>query len=297
MLTDNSFKNFDDFHLIDELVKFLLYELKIRNMTITKFSMMNLIFKIKNESGRGSELYSCLPYYWYLKPYSSEVADSFNYLKSYCSLKDDLVILKDSYLDEFKNTEILLNYPEIEDITYNILDDKKYFYTALEKDVYKNYAPFDIMYPFKFEIFDTAFNCRVLSQINCDDYVKALFVCEAKLPSDSYYNHYCVLFSELLTNIDLINDENNLENYWNVFRFPIQEMWKTFTKGVRVQFKDEIYEPYEKIWDLKFKNSLEELSIMVNKTNKFINFDLQDINYTSSQTKMIKTTIGSYLRG
>ena len=50
MPADNSFKNFDDFHLIDELVKFLLYELKIRNMEITKFSMMNMIFKIKNES-------------------------------------------------------------------------------------------------------------------------------------------------------------------------------------------------------------------------------------------------------
>ena len=123
MPADNSFKNFDDFHLIDELVKFLLYELKIRNMEITKFSMMNLIFKIKNESGSDSELYSRLPYFWYLRPYSDDVVDSFNYLKSYCFLKDDSVILKDSYLDEFKNAEIL--FPEIEDIVYNILDDEK----------------------------------------------------------------------------------------------------------------------------------------------------------------------------
>ena len=75
------------------------------------------------------------------------------------------------------------------------------------------------MYPFKFEIFDIASKYRLLSQINCDDYVKALFECEAKLPCDSYYNQFNVLFSELLTNIDLVNDENNLESYWNVFSF------------------------------------------------------------------------------
>ena len=80
-----------------------------------------------------------------------------------------------------------------------------------------------------------------------------------------------------------------------MFSVSISEMWKTFTKGVRVHFRDEIYEPYEKIWDLKFKNSLEELSVIVNRTNRYVNFDFKDINYSPSQEKMINTTIGSYL--
>lgn len=283
---------------IDELMKYLLYELKIRNMPITKFRMLKLIFKIKKELGEDCELYSELPYYWYYYgPYSGEVVDSLNFIKPKCEQRGNSIILKNLYLDEFSNNNIISNYPEIEPITQNILNNRDAFYAVLEKDIYKKYAPFDIMYPFKFDIYDIADNMRSTNSFNTDSYVKTLFKCESKLPCDKYYNEYSDLFSQFLTNIDFINEENNIENYWKALRFPIQELWKTFTKGVRVQYKDDTYIPDEKLWDLKFKNSLNELNIIINKTNEYLNNDFKDTYYTSSQKKMINATIGSYLRG
>ena len=282
---------------LDELMKYLLYELKIRDMTISKFRMLKLIFKIKKELDADCELYSELPYYWYYYgPYSGEVVDSLNYIKPKCDQRGNSFILKERYLNEFENNNLIHNYPEIKTITQNILQDRDAFYTTLEKDIYKEYAPFDIMYPFKFDIYDIAANMRSASSLNTDSYVKTLFKCEAKLPCDKYYNEYSDLFSKFLTNIDFINEENNFENYWKGLRFPIQELWKTFTKGVRVQYKDDAYKSDEKLWDLKFKNSLNELNITINETNEYIHNNFKDTYYTPSQKRMINTTIGSYLR-
>ena len=190
------------------------------------------------------------------------------------------------------------NFPEIERITHNLLQDREKFYTTLEKDTYREYAPFDIMYPFKFDVYDIANNKRSSKQFDPDKYVKAIFKCESKLPCDPYYNEYCNLFSKFSTNIDFINEENNFDICWNLLRDPIQDLWKTFTKGVRVQFKDDFYKSKESQWDLNFKNSLKELSITINKTNDYVNLDDSNINdYSPSQKKMINTTIGGYLRG
>ena len=281
---------------IDDLIKYLLYELKIKEMPITKFRMLKLIFKIKKELGGDCELYSELPYYWYYYgPYSREIVDSINFFKPQCDLRGNSIILKDSFLNEFENNKLISVYPEIKTITHNILKDREAFYNALEKDIYKEYAPFDIMYPFKFHIYDISTEMRSTNSFSTDLYVETLFKCEAKLPYDIYYNKYNDLFSEFLTNIDSINEENNLDKYWGELRFPIQELWKTFTKGVRVQYKDDAYKSEENVWDLKFRNSLNELEIIVNKTNEYLNNDFKDIHYTDSQKRMINTTIGSYL--
>lgn len=284
--------------IIDELIKYLFFELKIRNMSVTKFRMLKLIFKIKKELGEDCELYSQLPYYWYyFGPYSGEVADSINFIKAKCNQRGNSLILKDKHTDEFEKTNIVSTYPEIKAITENILSNRNAFYTTLERDVYRQYAPFDIMYQFKFDIYDMASNKRSINDSDSETFVKTLYECEAKLPCDSYYNEYCDLYSEFITNIDFLSEENNLKKYWPALRFPTQELWKTFTKGVRVQYKDESYNPDEKIWDLKFKNSLNELAITVNETNKYLQLNSNDNYYTPSQKKMINTTIGSYLRG
>lgn len=283
---------------IDELMKYLLYELKIRDMSITRFRMLKLIFKIKKELGKDCQLYSQLPYYWYYYgPYSGDVVDSVNFIKNKCNQHGNSMILKDNHLDEFENNSIVSDYPKIETITHKILKDRNAFYTTLERDIYKQYAPFDVMYPFKFDVYDVANSMRSSTQFNTDKYVKSIFTCEAKLPCDSYYNEYNDLFSKFSTNIDFINEENNIENCWMALRYPIHELWKTFTKGVRVQYKDDIYQSNEKMWDLKFRHSLNELSIIINKTDEYLHLDSKDEYYTPSQKKMINTTIGGYLRG
>lgn len=63
-------------NFMDNLVRYLLFELKKRNMPVTEFNMQKLIYKIKMELGKEHELYPKLPYYWYLKgPYSEVSAD------------------------------------------------------------------------------------------------------------------------------------------------------------------------------------------------------------------------------
>lgn len=285
---------------IDELMKYLLYELKIRDMTITKFRMLKLIFNIKMKLNKHNhELCSELPYYWYyFGPFSDVVADSFNFVKSKCDLKGKSIILKDAHINEFKNNELLSNFPEIEKITYNLLQDREKFYTTLEKDTYKKYAPLDIMYSFKYDIYDIANNKRSSTQFDIDDYVKTIFKCESKLPCDSYYNEYCDLFSKFVTNIDFINEENNFDKYWTFLRGPIKQLWGTFTKGVRVQFKDDFYNSQESQWDLNFKNSVNELAMPINETKNLVHLDeLPKTDYTPAERKMVNATIGGYLRG
>ena len=285
------------FKSIDNLMKYLLFELKIRNMPITKFRMLKFIYKIKMELGNDFELSNKLPYYWYhYGPYSNMVDDSWKVIKSKCDVRYNSVILKDKYMKEFNNKEFISKYHEIEDIAYNILKDRTSFYSSLEKDIYKDYAPLSIMYSFKFDIYDIANNYRTIDSFNSDEYVKTVCMCEGKLPNDNYYDKFNDLFSDFITNLDLINEEHNLHNCWLNLRFTIIELWKTFTDGVRVQFHDEAYDEFDEIWDLKFQNSLKELSVLINKTERFINIDFGNIPYSDSEKTIINSTIGSYLR-
>ena len=279
---------------IDHLMGYLLYELKIRKMPITKFKMLDLIYKIKMEF---DELSPILPYYWcYLGPYSNMVDDSYKQLKKFC-VGYNSIILNENSIDKFKINQFISEYSEIEDIASNILNDQDFFYSSLEKDIFRQYAPLNIMYPFKFDIYDVAYNLRSINSFNCDDYVKSVCMCEAKLPNDRYFDQYNDLFSDFITNLDFINEEHNLSYYWSTLRFPIIELYKTFARGVRVQFHDEIYNDFEDIWDLKFKNSLSELRVIVNKTEQYVNFSFEDNEYTNSEKKIINSTIGSYLKG
>ena len=140
---------------IDKLMKYLLFELKVRNMDISKTLMIKLIFKIKKELGNEHELYSQLPYYWYFYgPYSQPISDSFNFFSDVFEYTaPSRVILKDEHLHDFESNEFRSKYPEIKSITHKLLRDELKFYKNIRKDIYREYAPFDIMYPFKFNIF------------------------------------------------------------------------------------------------------------------------------------------------
>lgn len=284
---------------IDNLMKYLLYELKVRNLGISRTLMIKLIFKIKKSLGNSHELYSQLPYYWYFYgPFSEPISDSFIFFNDkFERTSSDQIILKEECLNEFNDLHFISKYPEIELITKNLLNGQK-FYKNIKKDIYTEYAPFDIMYPFKFKVFDIAHNLRSAEQFDNEEFIKNIFRCESKLPCNSYYTEYNNIFSKFITNLDYIYAENRFSSCWNFLRDPIKELWKTFTKGVRVENKDDYYDYKEPSWKREYLVSLKNLSIIIDETNKLVHLDeLQKIDYTSTECKMVNATIGGYLRG
>lgn len=52
------------------------------------------------------------------------------------------------------------------------------------------------------------------------------------------------------------------------------------------------------LWNNEFKNSLNDLTMLVKETKSYINYDdCPDENYSPEEAKMINATVGSYLRG
>ena len=245
---------------MDDLVEYLLFRLKEKNMPISKYKMQKFIFKIKMDLGKNHELYDDLPYYWYFNgPFSEILNDSWNYILPKCSFNINSAFLNDKSYNRFNvENNIVSSYSEIEVFTNQILSES---FHDLDKVIYKEYAPYSCMYSFKYEIFNKANTIRSSNYFDVDNYIDIFYDCESQLPCESYFNEFNDLFSKFSTNLDIINDENNFNNFWNFLRDPIIELWKTFARGLRVNFKDDFYNYKVNLWDMKYKNSIAELKI------------------------------------
>ncbi|MCL2115199.1 MAG: hypothetical protein FWH29_03140 [Methanobrevibacter sp.] len=296
----------ENVEIIDDLLMFLLFEMKGKNMSINKFRCQKAIFKIKMDLGEKNPLFDKIPYYWYnFGPFSQTVSDSFN---SMIHLLNPNRKLNDYTYNSLKNHDfnIIIKYPEIENIVKGLINNRDYFYEKLHKEVYLKYAPYDCMYPFKFEIFDIADKKRSIDYFNTDKFINSFFKCESKLPSNSYFNDFSDIFSNFLANLDLLNDENLLKKCWSVLRDPIKFLWLTFTKEVRVKHKDKFYDYKEKEWDLIFKNKTNTLKLSIDIADEeiekfrykkpFNEFHNTNESYTSLQKKILNSTIGNYLK-
>lgn len=265
---------------MDNLMEYVLVEVNNRNLPISEFKIQKLIFKIKMELGESHELYCQLPFYWYLKgPYSEVVTASFK-----------------RKLPEIKNLTPKIIYPEIEDITATILDKNDYFINQIDKDIYKEFAPYEFMYPYKYGIYNIA-KASDSADFNVEEYIKKIYRCVAKLPNEEYFYEFNIQFSKLSTNFDLINDSGNFQKNWNSMRIPIMEIWKTFVKGLRVKYKDDYYNYLEKTWNKEYKTCLNNLNKVIDQTTQYIDFNnLPKYEYTKSVKKITESTLGVYLR-
>lgn len=280
---------------VTDLMGYLLCELKSRNMPVSHFNMQKLIYKIKMELGEDHELYSKLPYYWYLKgPYSDVVCEVFDDFSHQCVSIGESLLLKDNFLNNY--CSLKSRFCEVEDKLNIILHNKDFFYNELDKDIYRNHAPYGFMLQYKYEIYDVAKNENSVNFDICE-LIGILYHCEGNLPVDSYFNEFNSLYSILSINLDLIFSAGNFEKYWDFLRKPIMAIWETFAKGVRVKFRDDFYEIKLDEWYDKFNKSLIELSKLVNQTEALIDYgDYDNEDYTPEEIKMLNTTIGSYLR-
>lgn len=276
--------------VMDDLMEYLFCELKSRNMPITEFRMQKLIFKIKMELGEKHELFPKLPFYWYLKgPYSDVVSRSFSDLTLNCISIKDSFLFKDDLFGI--NSFIISDFPEIEEISKKILSDKDFFYNHLDKEIYREYEPYPFMHIYKYEIYDIAKNSLPLEKLNSNDYVDKFFDCEGKLPHERYFGEFSTLFSRLTTNVDLINEAGNFNEYWNLLRPPIIALWETFASGVRVKFRDDYYGNCVNFWDDEFKLNLKYLTELVNKTECLIALkDYSKQEYSPDELKLLKLT-------
>lgn len=282
---------------VTDLIAYLFYELKSRNMPVSEFNMQKLIYKIKMDLGEKHELYSKLPFYWYLKgPYSDVVTESFNSFMPMCNIINGSFIYKHDVFDDYNvNNSSMSQYLEIQDILQEIIVDNDFFYNQLDKEIYKDYAPYKFMYSYKYEIYDVAM-CSDVVNFDIDAFIDTMYHCEGNLPCDIYFNEFNSLYSNLSLNMDLIFKANNFEKYWNFIQKPITGMWETFAKGVRVNFKDKFYENHVDLWNKEFNRSLFELSSLINETKNLIDFgEYFDEDYAAEEVKMINNTLDSYL--
>lgn len=283
---------------VSDLMKFLLFKLKEKDMTIAEVRMQKFIYKIKKELGEEHELFDSLPYYWYYHgPFSELVKSSFKHLTSlYCtSLNNTSFILKESY-SEFENS-ILSNFPEINKIANKVLKDRDFFYENFIKSIYKEYAPYEVMYPFRYGIFKTADKQENPQNINIDKYVDLFYDCESLLPEENIFMDFSDIFSQFTTNLDLINDSGNFNDFWIHLREPIKYLWKTFASGVRVKHKDKYYNAREKKWNQEFNSHIKMLNSITDKTEEYLSVNRIPNKYSDSQKKILNSTLGSYLRG
>lgn len=111
-----------------------------------------------------------------------------------------------------KINSLISDFPKIEDITDNLLKDKDSFYNHLDKEIYRQYAPYKFMYTYKYEIYEIAKNADIVN-FDAEEYIDNMLHCEGNLPEDILFNNFNSLYSRLTINLDLIYDAGNFDMY------------------------------------------------------------------------------------
>lgn len=282
---------------VNDLMGYLLYQLKSRNMPVSEFNLQKLIFKIKMDLGETHNLYPKLPFYWYLKgPYSDVVSQSFNGFIPQCNLCGDSIIYRNDVFNNYDyNDSLISQYPEIKDVSINVIEDKNFFYNHLDKEIYNMHAPYRFMYSYKYGIYDVAKSADSVN-FDVDDFLAKFSGCETKLPLPEYFNEFKSNYSNLSSNLILINIAGNFKEYWNELKGPIILIWETFAKGVRVKFRDGFYANQVTQWDFDFKQGLKDLKNSIDKTEFLINSkDYPIKECTSEQKKLLKLSFDNYM--
>lgn len=229
------------------------------------------------ELGEDHELYEELPYYWHhFGPVSTLTHNSINHLSKNNILSNGN--MANSYFKTFKGNSISNNYPEVNLILNGILNKD---ICEIDKEIYKDYAPYKFMYPYRFKIFECAKNNETVDFPDRENLVNLFIKCESKLPFDGYFFEFSNVFSKIVKSLILLEKSPNFNEFWPDLRKILQEAWLTFTDGLRVMYKDNFYNSLEKEWDLEYQTKLSNLKGMVKNFEEKIMHS--DLNYTLSE--------------
>lgn len=258
----------------DELTKNVIYSFKENGMPINELVLQKVIYKVKMDLGEDHPLYDDLPYYWYCYgPFSETLRFSFNESKKYLTPVGEKYSLNDKYLDEFKDYG-LNDFPEVAESISNLISKGDYVYSALAEDIYKDFAPLDMLHEFKYGIFNPTGNDKFIGDE--DAYVKSFRHCQCKLIPIIYLQDFSLIFTKFTRQIDILNDENLIAEKWNILKKPIKSLWFTFAQGLRCLEHDSFYSENYTQWDQKFQSSINNLDCkiddFINKSDDWIDF-------------------------
>lgn len=292
--------------IASDLIKFLLCELKKRNMPISHLKLQEIIFKIKMELGKDHPLYEKLPFYWYEEgPFSEIVAEEFKKIcDKHChKLSSDEMV---SYFRELSNKNNLIeNYPAIKDISDDVFKNRDFFLNRFDEEIYINYAPYSFMHPFKL-LFEATINENFY--LSSDKYLKTYLNCICQLPYDDLLSDFFILFSRTYSRLELINRANQFMNHWNLIRALIQQSWFCFARGIRILFHDKFYDCKIDAWKCEFDENMRDLERSLNLFEEDTNFVFDDsfngfsenfrgFDDDSFKKGIYEATIGTYLKG
>ena len=297
----NKDKSYD---VVNDLLKFVLCELKEKNMSISHFRIQKTIFKIKMELGLDHPLFDYLPFYWYEHgPFSNVVSKQFRQLKNNnCAQHSShTVFLDDKSFNEFSQGNNLIDqFPIINTISDKIFADSNSFFNKFDEDIYLDYAPFHFMHPFKYVLYENTRDDDLFSSLVPDNYLNVFYDCLSDLPYDNLLVDFSVLFSRIFSRLELLNDENQFLNNWGYIIQPVQLSWLTFARWVRIPNHDTFYNDDIGSWKYELENHIKILNKSVDKfedkTENIFNNSSYAPDYDSFEDKMMNATIGNYLK-
>lgn len=300
-MTTNTKKLYED--ITNEILKFLLCQLKEKDIAISHYKLQKMIFKIKKELGCNHLLYKQLPFYWAEEgPFSSVVAQIFSRLKSdncYPFSTNSFFLNNESYASFSSNKNIIEEFPEIEKEIHKILSNTNSFFNKFDEEIFIDYAPYPIMHPFKYILFDMAKNENSLYSMTPENYLNVFYNCLSGMNYRKIDDEFLVLFSRLFSRLELINDENKFGDCWQCVRIPMELSWRTFARGISIDFHDDFYNniipTWEQDYNEKIKRLTKSIEFLEEKTDNIINTSSKH-EFNSFEQNMLTATIGNYLK-
>ena len=274
----------------------MISSFKENNMPFNELILQKVAYKIKMDLGSDHPLYDDLPYYWYCcGPFSETLRESFVQVRKFLMPVGDCFSLKDSYIPEFKS-DILDEAPEIEDTVMGLISKENYVFGDLTEDIYKQFAPLDMLHEFKYGIFNPTENNEFTD--DADKYIRSFRRCQRKIIPLIFFRDFSLIFTKFTRQIDLLNDEGIVNEKWSALRKPIRNLWFTFAQGLRCLEHDSYYDNQYDGWNHVFKDSISDLDcevdLFINQSDEWIDFSKYG-ELTEEERSILAPLIDIYL--
>ena len=303
--TLNKTKKFDDL----EAILLFLYEQinKTRHDGASKFKTLKLLYQLKQELPPDHPLQEHIPFYWYQHgPYSDIINNKIDILSRQYLLKipnkNKFKINPDFTIDQTDYNPEIINQ-KVKKIIKKLM--VKNTFEHITRIVYQK-APYPFMPIYKLELWENIENYvkSILQNDENPDLIQTAinlgYKCEANLPFEPYYTRYEDLFSNFLTSLDKIY-QNEMADYYNKeIKKEVQSVWYTFTYGLRVKQHDkcQIYENQTRKWDIQFQKKLDNLNFDLKKFREIARKTSNNnkANFSDTSKKILSATIGTYIK-
>jgi hypothetical protein len=267
----------------------------------TKYHTLKLLFKLDQELPHNHSLKFSIPYYWYFHgPLSDPVTEKLssllgNGLEIFEKNRNTLYRIQDSAEYNPNNID-----EETRNIINQLLEPKNFF--QIDKKVYKEYAPYEFMYPYKFIFLE---NIKKYGKVSTDesensdlmdDAVDLCYDCESKLPGEKYFLEYEDLFSKFARTLDKINRNDIGKDYFIEIFTSTNKIWETFAYGLRTQHHHNYYENSVSQWDAQFKSEIDNLNYVIEDFSSIARSSSRKpkIKFSETSKKILSSSIQAY---